>query len=420
VRICHITNYYPGFHEHIGGAERATEQMADSLGLAGHENLILSTAWQRQGRSRHRLAEIPTMEDRLPARARLLLEAAKWYLVQFDPLAHAAITKQLRRFRPDLVIFHNCQFLTLSALHACKRMGIPTQMAIYDYWLFCPLTILAYKEEHPSCHREQGVGCLDCLPQTFTSIQRQLLSRRRQTLGWLGSMVDRFIVLSRSSRDILQRRGVAPSRISIVHLCLPDEVPQHEESSCREGSILFVGWIQPRKGLHVVLQAMERVLREDQGATLTVVGGEVKFGADYLRRMEALKGSLGDRIKLLGRVSNQAFQQEMERASLMVVAEQWPNMSPVIVMEAMARAKPVVAGRIGGIPEFIQHGRSGLLVDPGDDHDAFALAMLRLLRDRPLAVKLGLQARQAAQQIFDPRRSQQDLLEAVEAVARRS
>lgn len=418
MKICHITNYFPGFHDHIGGAERATAQMADSLAAAGHENLILSTTWQRQGSSQHQVAEIPTVEGRLPHKARLLLEAAKWYLVQFDPLAHAAIIARLRRFRPDLVFFHNCQFLTLSALHACKRMGIPTQMAIYDYWLFCPLTILAYKEEEPHCHREQGVGCLDCLPPSFTSIQRLLLSRRRQTLGWLTSMVDRFIVLSCSSRDILQRRGVAPSRISIVHLCLPDEVPPHEESRCDDGSILFVGWIQPRKGLHVVLQAMERVLQQDRRASLTVVGGEVKFGKEYLQRVETLKGALGDRIRLMGRVSNEVFEQQVQRASLMVVAEQWPNMSPVIVMEAMARGKPMVAGRIGGIPEFIQHGRSGLLVEH-QDPDAFARAMLQLLRDRRLATQLGLQARETAQQIFDPRRSQQDLLEAVEELVRR-
>ena len=73
------------------------------------------------------------------------------------------------------------------------------------------------------------------------------------------------------------------------------------------------------------------------------------------------------------------------------------------LLEAMACGKPVVATRIGGVPEVVEEGKTGLLVPPGDS-PALAEALLRLLRDPALRTRMGEAGRRRAERLFDQRR----------------
>ncbi|MGQ0572516.1 MAG: glycosyltransferase, partial [Armatimonadota bacterium] len=91
---------------------------------------------------------------------------------------------------------------------------------------------------------------------------------------------------------------------------------------------------------------------------------------------------------------------EYRSATVCVVPSHWETFGNVC-LEAMACGRPVIASRVGGLPEAVEDGRTGVLVPPGDA-DALAAQILRLLRDRHTREALGSAARRAAESQFRP------------------
>ena len=95
-------------------------------------------------------------------------------------------------------------------------------------------------------------------------------------------------------------------------------------------------------------------------------------------------------------------------ADLVVVPSQWDEGFGLSVAEAMAACRPVVASRVGAIPELIEHERTGLLVPPADP-SALATSIGRLIADRELAGRLALSAQAEARERFDLPRLRREL-----------
>jgi hypothetical protein len=136
---------------------------------------IVTTRPNGEGKPEFRNLFVPIVEDYMPPLLRNYTEAAKWYSLQYDPVAYRAFLRILRNDKPDLVHFHNCQFLTLSLVSAAKRSGRKTVLSVYDYWLFRPTAMLVDPQKR-FCVRALGTWCVDCLPPMFRTVQKALLS----------------------------------------------------------------------------------------------------------------------------------------------------------------------------------------------------------------------------------------------------
>jgi glycosyltransferase involved in cell wall biosynthesis len=264
----------------VGGAEQAAYRLAMLARDNGHSVSFLTTRSDRAGEPEFAMRSVPIVEDYSPAFVRKYVEAAKWYAVQYDPLAVQAFKGILAEAAPDVVHFHNFQFLTLGLLKPAKRAGITTVLSIYDYWLFCP-TVMLVAPDNTFCSRAHGPWCIDCLPSTLRSFQKILLSIRRRIIDHYLAMVDRFHVLSHHSRSVLEGYGIPSHKIHVASLTLPLEYANTTESgnSVDPDMILFAGWLNKRKGIHRLLEAMPLVLKEHPSARLTAIGGRVRFGA---------------------------------------------------------------------------------------------------------------------------------------------
>lgn len=340
---------------------------------------------------------LPIVEDYAPSGLKKYIEAAKWYSIQHDPFAYRAFLKILERDPAEIVHFHNCQFLTLSLVAAANRAGKKTILSIYDYWLFCP-TVMLVDPNKNFCDRAHGTWCVDCLPPTLRSLQRLLLTFRRNTIDRYLGLLDGFHVLSDHSAGVLQGYGIEKERIHAVPLSLPLEyrdAPARDRAPDRD-MILFVGWLNERKGLHRLLQAMPRVLQEYPAARLTVIGGNVRFGENYRKKLLEIieNGRLQDRVTFLGHQPSSEVRQYLEKAAVVVIPEQYENMSPLVMIEAMCLGKPIVISRVGGVPEFMEDGVTGWLADPLRPED-FALGILKVLQQPDRASQLGENARKA-------------------------
>ena len=161
--------------------------------------------------------------------------------------------------------------------------------------------------------------------------------------------------------------------------------------------VLFAGQIIERKGVADTLHAWHE-LREkwSAAASLVIVGDDLEGKGAYRAKMEALAAELGLSARFVGFQKN--VPTWLTAADIVLVpshAEPLGNAT----LEAMAHARPVIGGDVGGIPEMVADGQTGLLVPPKSPRD-LAAAIDRLLGDEPLRARLAAAARQRCERLF--------------------
>ena len=116
-----------------------------------------------------------------------------------------------------------------------------------------------------------------------------------------------------------------------------DTLPTPEIPPLVGHSILFAGWLNDRKGVHIAIKAMPSILREFPEAVLYVIGGRAKFADAYERGYEQFieEKGLHNNIVFLGHQSPEVVKAYIHKASVLVIPEQYENMSPLIMIEAM-------------------------------------------------------------------------------------
>jgi glycosyltransferase involved in cell wall biosynthesis len=162
------------------------------------------------------------------------------------------------------------------------------------------------------------------------------------------------------------------------------------------GPALYVGRLSPEKGVDVLLQAVRLIVSQEPAFRLRIAGTGPGLG-----EMGELARSLGvgGSVEFLGEVSDVAGQ--LSQASMLVLPSRSEGLS-IAVLEAMGVGLPVVATRVGGTPEAVSHGTTGLLVEK-EDVEGLAGAVLKLWRDRELARRLGTAGRESVVSRFDVR-----------------
>jgi glycosyltransferase involved in cell wall biosynthesis len=401
MKIIHVTNYFRDKHNHIGGAEQACYRTIRMLRDNGYNTLAVTTHFDcSDNKNNHQIGlyELPTYEDYLPSIFAKFVEVLKWYALQQDIVALKEFKKILNKEKPDIIHFHNFQFLTFSLIYAAYKKKIPTCISIYDYWLFCPKAQLL-KPDNTFCQDAHGLHCIHCLPDQFSFIQKMLLLFRKKIFDKAMDLIDRFIVLSEHSAKVLSGYGIPSEKIRIVPLTLPIEYQYAKKNmnlQLAQKSILFVGWLNDRKGVHVAIEALAWILQDEPDAKLYIIGGRAKFASDYEKRFEVFidENALHNNIIFLGHQTPDTVRQYLQNTDILILPEQYENMSPLIMIEAMMLGKPIVASNLGGIPEYIQDGKTGFLVDAYRPKK-FAEKILLLMKDHILQKNIGNNAKQA-------------------------
>jgi len=164
------------------------------------------------------------------------------------------------------------------------------------------------------------------------------------------------------------------------------------------GRILFAGSITEIKDLLTLLAAVERLRTLEPRVTLRIAG-RVTSDA-YAQRVHGYVREHGmeDMVTFLGLLDRAAMIEEYRHCAVVALSSLQEN-APMTVIEAMSAAKPVVATRVGGIPDLVLEGETGYMVPVGDDA-ALAQQLQHVLQQPPLAERLGQRARAVALQRF--------------------
>jgi colanic acid/amylovoran biosynthesis glycosyltransferase len=160
--------------------------------------------------------------------------------------------------------------------------------------------------------------------------------------------------------------------------------------------ILCVGRLVPAKGQHVLIAALDRLVKARRSVSLRFVGD----GPDRASLERELNcRELGGHITFEGSVNQEQIGQFYREADVFVLAS-FAEGIPVVLMEAMAMEIPCVSTRVAGIPELIRDGIDGLLVMPSDDR-ALAEAIGKLIDDQALCRRLGEAGRRRVEEKYD-------------------
>lgn len=325
----------------------------------------------------------------LGSRGRLAGALSRWFSLRH----RRALAKHIRTGPPDIVHAHNLWMrLSPAPLLAARRAGIPVVMTVHDYHLACPRKWMITAADLP-CETGFGPRCLvsNCRgePEGWASLPYNDLrwlkvgGHRRMLRAW----VDIFISPSEHLASWL-RRSLGSDRVVTVPNFAPAPARPPEPPPGPPPSILFAGRLTREKGVHVLLESMPLVVSDHAQARLTVAGdGPCRRDLEQLARTLGL----GGRVRFLGPCSTEQVQDLFAESNVVVLPTLWMENCPVSVLEAMAHGRPVVATRIGGVPELVQDGVTGALFERGDAAD-LAAKILGLFEDPTHLEDAGRQA----------------------------
>lgn len=270
----------------------------------------------------------------------------------------------------------------------------------------------AHFASHPAAaawviHRLSGI------PYSFTAHGSDL-HRDRHMLKEKVAEAAFVVAISNYNREVILKEcgPSAGTKVTVIHCGVDLRAFQPGSSGAggdgceRPLTVFCIGTLHEVKGQSYLMEACRRL--SDRGILLAC-----HFVGDGPDRRElvrqAARAGIGDRVHFRGRLTQVEVRQALRGADV-VAAPSVPTRSgrregiPVALMEAMASGVPVVASRISGIPELVEDGETGLLVEPRDV-EGLASALERLLQDGGLRRRLGAAGREKVEREFDLRKS---------------
>jgi glycogen(starch) synthase len=358
VRVIEVTQRYPPA---LGGVEIHVESIARALHAKGHHVEIVTTDLARD----RPFARLP------PGPAREPFPVRRHRAFRLFPAPHGlgivapGMALDLLSARADVVHAHAFG-MAPSRMGAWVRRIKPTPLVI-------------------ETHADTGRGT----PGWW--------AYARAVTRWTLRPADRIVVQTRSEEELLLALGAAPDRIARI----PDGIDLNEfhdgharppSAECR--TVLFVGRLYPeQKGLDPLIRAFAR-LPVELGLRLRLVGED--WGGRALVARLARSLGVEDRVTMTGPVSRQELLREYSNADLFVLPSLFEPYG-IVLTEAMAAGLPIVASRVGGIPEVVGEGEDALLCPPADPV-ALADAIEQLARDGALRSRFAEAGLQRVQQ----------------------
>jgi len=377
------------FHYNRGGAETVCFAEAALLRAHGHDVVPFSMHDPRNTPTPYEPYFVSNVDLRetqggLPGKAAAALR------ILYSREAERNIDRLIREARPDIAHLHNVYHqLSPSILRPLRRHGVPVVMTLHDYKLICPAYTL-YTEGAP-CERCLGSRYYNAvlhrcvkgsrLSSTLCATEAYL----HDALGLVRTVVKFFI----SPSEFLARKviefGIDPRRVvHIPNFIEPGDSPAPDEPG---SYFLYAGRLERVKGLGTALQAVHDSDLARRVEFRIAGDGEARGELEAWCRSRRLSN-----VRFLGHLPQDELAPVLAGARFVVMPSEWYENAPLSVLEAAARAKAVIASDIGGLPEMVRHGETGLIFRAGD---AAALrgAIERLLGDPEAAREMGRKAR---------------------------
>jgi len=361
LQLC--TRFPPG----MGGVETHVHAIATELKARGHDVQVFTSDLLTETPFKRIDPEDPQYDsvDGVPVKrfkARGLSGDAQY---SFMPAMMNAVMAE----KADIVHAHSYGFFQTHIALAARRMGHARFVIT------------------PHFHPEWASG---------KTAKRKFLRRvyDRVVGGPTLGAADAVICVSRGEAASVQELGFDPGAIRIIPNGIPASLLTLEPDpylfakayKAEHPLVLFVGRLAENKGLDVLVKAAGAVIKARPEVRFALVGEDGGMGKAVAAQARAL--GISGNFLLTGRIEDDAmFRSAFAACDIFVLPSVFEAFG-IVILEAMAMGKPCVATKVGGIPDLVNDGRTGLLVEPGD-HSALAKALLSLLDDPKTAAEMG-------------------------------
>jgi glycosyltransferase involved in cell wall biosynthesis len=315
--------------------------------------------------------------------------------VLFPLFAVPAVRRALRRFRPHVVQVHESD----GGLAALLVRALAPRLDPKP--LLTALLQVSYVEERRAVRPLESNGRVLGRPGGVEKRFRWLKAPLQILLGRLTARMADLVLGPSAATAAELRRDYGVKRAEVVpNVTGGLEIGSASEMEEAPGYLLFVGRLRIRKGVEVLLEALQPGMR-------LLIAGDGEHRASLERKAAELRSQ----VRFLGRCDAGRVRGLLKGAAALVVPSTYEGM-PLVVLEAMEAGIPVVASRVSGIPEVVEDGRTGWLV-PAEDPRALAAALTEVLERPEEARRRGEEGRRRVDERFRPRNAASAWMRAV-------
>jgi glycosyltransferase involved in cell wall biosynthesis len=308
----------------------------------------------------------------------------------YNPFAAREVGRFVDEYRPDVVHVHNLYPLfSPSVLGAIRKRGYPIVMTVHNHFHTCPTA--DHLHNGKICEkcvggREYHCTLQNCRGSVFESLAYSARSAVTRKLRLFPKNVTVTIALNEFARGRLLLAGFPPERVVV----LPNSVgiPDRPANPREGGYAMFSGRMCTEKGAAILVGAAHQVPE----IPVKFFGGGPTL---ELHRSEAPENA-----EFLGQVDSAEIAEAYRDARFLVIPSRWFEGCPLVILEAMSFGLPVIASRIGGLPELVEDDVTGMLFEPGNS-DELAARMTSLWENPELCREMGEAGRRKAIELFN-------------------
>lgn len=365
MKICLTYNHY-GIH---AGEETIIEMVRDLLECNGHEVIVFF-------RSSREITD------------KRFGQAQAFFAGIYNPFSKRAFRRMLEEEKPDLVHIQNLYpFISPSILPECRKANVPVVMTVQNHRLVCPsgLHLLHGKVCEKCCGgREHWCLLRNCEGNIVKSLGyalRNYVARKRR---YYLDNVTIYSAVTQFQRERLINEGFPADRIVVnPNMASVDDSLSQEPLGKTDGFVAHVGRISPEKGIPTLLEAARRC-------------PDIPFKTTgALDRMPELADQAPSNFEFVGFLDVPGIRKFYASARMIVMCTLCFEGFPMAITEAMLYGKAVICSRIGGLPEIVEEGKTGLLFEPGNAEEL--AEKVRYLLERPdLCRQMGEAGREKA------------------------
>jgi glycosyltransferase involved in cell wall biosynthesis len=297
-------------------------------------------------------------------------------------------TNLLNEINPDIVHFQHLINLSVQLVDIAKKRKLPVIFTLHDYWCICP-NIQLLDDSYNICEgpEENAENCYNCWNKKQSEIicdyidnrfisyisefltiflkiinRKHLFNNRKKFMESLLQKVDILITPSKFTKNIIKYKTSTPILISRNGLKIEKLTIKKKE---RKKIIFgFIGTIERHKGIHIIIDAFSSI--HDNNIRLKIYGN-YNEKSKYLKKINR-KINKDNRIFFMG--SFEELNEPYSLIDVLIVPSIWFEVGgPTVILESFAFKTPVIASKIGCIPEFVNDEINGLLFKPGDKND---------------------------------------------------
>jgi glycosyltransferase involved in cell wall biosynthesis len=375
------------------GVERVAESLGQGLVELGDSVTFVTRRVREHGEPRRLREQLPNgaTHYRLAGGTRPF----EGFLAHHESLERE-FTAALVETDPDVLHVHHLFGLSPRFIAMARALSVAVVVSLHDYYFACPLIVLR-KRSGEICDGPDGGR--ECASTCFAGEGEAGLVRWGLRAAYFRSLLqlaNRFVAPSHYMASFFERYGVDGRLMRVVEnaVVVPSRsraAPERSTPSQRGClNLAYLGTVAEHKGVDVVLEALRLA---QLGPVSFIVAGDVPVQG-YGRRLQAEAGTIpGVDLRLHGRYELGDVPGLLEEIDCVVIPSQWPETFAIVAREAFTRGVPVVAARIGGLPEAIEEGSNGFTFAP-DRPDELARILTALAGDAELLRSLRAGARE--------------------------